>query len=60
MKCDQVFGCHNCREKMLLLRAQIIQFREIFKRVNEEVIAVDKFIQDIAATDEIETENKGG
>jgi len=45
---------------MLLLRAQIIQFREIFKRVNEEVIAVDKFIQDIAATDEIETENKGG
>ena len=45
---------------MIMLRAQIRQFKEAFKVVGKEVEAVDQFIQDIASTDEIETENKGG
>jgi hypothetical protein len=52
MKCDEVFGCHNCREKMIMLRAQILQFRDVLKRANQEADAIDRFIQDIASTDE--------
>ena len=44
----------------MMLRAQILQFREIFKRVNQEADAIDRFIQDIASTDELENEPKQG
>jgi len=44
----------------MMLRAQILQFREIFKRVNQEADAVDRFIQDIASTDEKEEGDKNG
>ena len=44
----------------MLLRSQIRQFKEVFKMVTCEVEAVDKFIQDIASTDELENEPKQG
>lgn len=56
--CQQVFGCHACRDNLMLIHAELRQFlREPagnLERLRAQAIATKQFIECIVSTDEKE------
>jgi hypothetical protein len=56
INCNHEFGCHNCRETLMLLHVAIKQeLREPqinYERIRKELISVKGFIEDIVGQGE--------
>ena len=53
-QCHQVFGCHNCRDEMNLLRVALKGMKDELHKINQQVESTMKFIECIDSTDEKE------
>ena len=56
-KCKQVFGCHNCRDEMTLLRVSFKGMKDELHKLEQQLEGAIKFIECLASTDEKEVSN---
>ena len=53
-QCRQVFGCHNCRDEMTLLRASFKGMKDELHKLEAQLEGAIQFIECLASTDEKE------
>ena len=53
-KCSQMFGCHNCRDEMNLIRIAFKGMKEELHKLEKQLDSTMQFIACIDSTDEKE------